>query len=364
MVTIGIDLHPKRTRYVCMSQDGRVTRKATIESSPEAYRKEFCKYRAGETRIALEATCNWYWAVDILMALGLEVHLANPHKVRLIAESTIKTDTVDATALAKLLHLGWLPESRITPPAARALRERLRYRISMVRIRSGIKCRVHSLLDKQGIIAPGLSDLFGKSGRAWLDQVQLTEEHRDNLNGYLCTVDFLDARVALVEKWLEQHTRENAEMRRLMEIPGIGRFGAALILAEIGDIKFFPSPRKLSSFVGVVPGANNSNERQRDTGLKRDSNKYLRWLLAEAATKAIAVVPAWGRLYERIHADNRKRRSKARTAVMHKMVKAIWRVLAKKQAFNRLHNCPELTDGRNNGELVPGTGPEQGRVAD
>jgi transposase len=364
METIGIDLHPKRTRYVRMSQDGRVTRKASIDSTPESFRKAFEGCDAGGTRIAMEATGNWYWAVDVLEELGLEVHLANPRKVRLIAESTIKTDTVDATALANLLRMDWLPESRITPVEARLLRERLRYRITLVRIRSAIKCRIHALLDKQGILAPELSDLFGKTGRAWLEKVHLAAEYRENVDGYLRTLDFLGEEIERVEKWLEASTRKNRDIHLLMGIPGIGRFGAALILAEIGDIGFFRDKRRLSSFVGVVPGADNSNLHTRDTGLKRDSNPYIRWLLAEAATKGMRVVPAWGRLYERVHAGNDKRRAKARMAVMHKMVCAIWRVLTTKQPFDRLHNCPELEDAKKDGELANGTGLKQDRVSD
>ena len=45
----------------------------------------------------------------------MEVHPANPHKVRVIAESTMKSDNVDAGTLANLTRMGWLPESRITP---------------------------------------------------------------------------------------------------------------------------------------------------------------------------------------------------------------------------------------------------------
>ena len=67
-------------------------------------------------------------------------------------------------------------------------------------------------------------------------------------------------------------------------------------------------------------------------------------MLAEAATKAIRVVPAWRRLYDRVHAGNEKRKSKARMAVIHKMVCAIWRVLTTGEPFDRLHNCPELEE--------------------
>ena len=94
----------------------------------------------------------------------------------------------------------------------------------------------------------------------------------------------------------------------------------------------------------MVPGVRSSDGKSRDTRLKKDSNKYIRWLLAEAVTKAIKVVPAWQRLYERVAAGNRRRRPKARMAVMHKMVLAIWRVLTTREPFDRLHNCPELNN--------------------
>ena len=342
METIGIDQHKKTSRYALLNQEGEVIDRRSIASTAEAYRKEFGRFKHGEVKIAVDATGYWFWSVDVLQELGLEVHLANPHKVRLIAESTIKTDTVDATALAQLLRMGWLPESRITSQEMRLLRERLRFRMVLVGIRTSCKLRVHAVLGKCGTPTPDVTDLFGKTGREWLECVALAAEYRDNVDGYLRMIDFINDEIKRVETWLEQRTRQDAATKRLMTIPGIGRFGAALILAEIGDIHFFRTKRHLSSFVGVVPGANNSGDRRRDRGLKKDSNRYIRWLLAEAVTKGLRVVPSWQRLYDRIHAGNDKHKSKARVAVMHKMICAVWRVLTFEEGFNRLHNCPEL----------------------
>ena len=160
--------------------------------------------------------------------------------------------------------------------------------------------------------------------------------------------------------------RRDSDMKLLMGLPGIGRFGASLILAEIGDIGFFKNKRKLAGFVGVVSGARNLDLKCRDIGLKKDSNRYLRWLLAEAVTKAAKVVPAWQRLYERVEAGQKKRRSKARMAVMHKMVLANWRVLTTRETFNRLHNCPELNKqvSKIMASSLRGTGLKQGRYSD
>lgn len=362
MKTLAVDLHKKRSTYVVLDQEGRRTGGRRIASTPEAFREEFAPLPEGRVRAVLEATGNWYWAVDLLQDMGMEVHLANPRKVRVIAESTIKTDPVDAMALGHLLRMNWLPESRITPPDKRRLRERLRYRIGLVRIRSGLKVRIHALLAKRGVVTPEVSDLFGKTGRAWLERVELPAEYRENLDGYLRLIDALTDEIKRVESWLRRRMRRDRSAKLLIGIPGIGTFGAALLLAEIGDIHFFKSKRKLSSFVGVVPGARNSDQRVQDTSLKRDSNRYLRWLLSEAVSKAVRVVPAWQRLYDRVHAGNDKRKSKARMAVMHKMICAVWRVLTTEEPFDRLHGCPELRDV--NGELDPGTGLRQGRYCE
>lgn len=361
MYTVGIDLHKKRSRYVVMNQEGRVVLKQTIASTPAAFKEAF-RGMEPETPVAMEATFNWYWAADVLEELGLEVHLANPHKVRLIAESTIKTDTVDAQVLAHLMRMNYLPESRITPREVRLVRERLRYRITLVALRTGLKCRIHAILSKAGVVVPQLRDLFGKTGRLWLEAVELEDHYRWNVGGYLRLIDAISEEIKQVEKWLASHTRNNLDVRLLCEIPGIGRFSAALILAETGGMGFFRDKRKLASFVGVVPGARNSDKKLRQTGLKKDSNRYIRWVLAEAVPKAVAVVPSWQRLYERICAGNPRRRTKAKVAVMHKIVGAIWRVLVTREPFDRLHNCPELVKRTASSALV--TGPKKGRESD
>lgn len=342
MCYVGIDLHKKTSTYVVLDQGGKRVARKMIASRPEEFRREFSAFEPGETKVVLEATINWYWVVDVLDELGLEVHLADPRKVRLIAESTIKTDTVDATALAQLLRFDWLPESRITPHPTRMLRERLRHRITLVRYGASVKCRIHAILGKAGVETPVVSDLFGRTGRQWLEDVELAAEYRANLDSLLRVLDCLKAQIREVERWLAERTRDDVYVKLLMEIPGLGRFGASLVLAEIGYIGFFRTKRRLSSFVGVVPGARNSGDKRGDGSLKKDSNRYIRWLLAEAATKAIRVVPAWARLYNRVYGGRAKSKGKARMAVMHKMVCAIWRVLVTQEPFDRLHNCPEL----------------------
>ena len=120
----------------------------------------------------MEATGGWGWLSEVLQDLGLEVKLANPSKVKIIAESQIKTDKVDALALAQLLRTNFLPESYLAPKEQREARDLLRYRISLVHLRSGVKNRVHALPRRASVclltrlgIYHNYSDLFGKRGR-------------------------------------------------------------------------------------------------------------------------------------------------------------------------------------------------------
>ena len=102
MVFVGMDLHKKTTTMVALSQDGRPVERYRVRSSAEGLRSalgDLSERSDGRISVTLEATGSWYWAVDVLEELGVDVHLANPHKVRIIAESTIKNDRVDARAL-------------------------------------------------------------------------------------------------------------------------------------------------------------------------------------------------------------------------------------------------------------------------
>ena len=92
--------------------------------------------QCGESpRVVIEATYGWYWAVDLLQDLGAMVHLANPNALNW-GDRRVKNDVIDATDLADMLRLNRLPEAWIAPPAIRELRELVRYRAKLVKLRS------------------------------------------------------------------------------------------------------------------------------------------------------------------------------------------------------------------------------------
>lgn len=145
--------------------------------------------------VVLEATYGWYWAADALQAAGAKVHLARPLGVKGFRYRRVKNDVRDASDLADLLRMRRLPEAWIAPPAARELRELVRYRAKVVALRSRLKSQVHSVLAKAGVLIP-VSDLFGVTGRQKLARVPLADAYAQRVISLLELIDVLDAHEA------------------------------------------------------------------------------------------------------------------------------------------------------------------------
>ena len=164
---IGIDFHLQFSSVAVMDEQGTMIDSRKIyHDQPEELTAYFSQYK-GQANVCLEATRNWYWIVDLLQEQGFKVKLVHAKKVRIIAESTIKTDKIDARVLAHLDRCNFLPTAYIVDHKTRQERELLRYHISLVKIQTSVKNRIHVILAKHNI-HHGFSDLFNKSGREFL----------------------------------------------------------------------------------------------------------------------------------------------------------------------------------------------------
>jgi transposase len=169
---VGIDLHRRRSQIAIIDEHGELTLQKRVPTGRETITELLGD--PGSTHVALEATYGWEWLAELLEEAGYDLHLAHPLRTRAIASARVKTDAIDAKTLAHLLRTGFLPEAYIAPRELRDLRELLRHRATLTRMRSAVKNRVHAILAKHGI-AREHSDLFGKGGREFLEQLQLRD---------------------------------------------------------------------------------------------------------------------------------------------------------------------------------------------
>jgi transposase len=173
MNSVGIDLHRKRSHVAVIDADGTQVLSRRIVNDPAVF-LELLEGIDGESRIALEATYGWEWLADLLEGAGYELHLAHPLRTKAIASARVKTDAVDARTLAHLLRADLLPEAYVAPRELRDLRDLLRHRVALTRIRSALKQRVGAILAKHGIQRP-YSNLFGPGGMRFLTELELRE---------------------------------------------------------------------------------------------------------------------------------------------------------------------------------------------
>lgn len=234
----------------------------------------------------LESTINWYWLVDFVGELVDEVKMVNPGKAKAIASAKIKTDKIDNRNLAWLAKNGLIPEIYIPPRALRDLRELLRFRIFLVRMRTRLKNKIHSILLKMGI-RNNYSDLFGKSGIEFLKELDLRDPYRKIVNECLVMIKRLDEQIKEVEiEIFKKPVKEDVMTRIIKTLPGLGNLFSLHARLEIIDIDRFPTADNFVSYCGLAPGTFQSQDTKRKRGLLPHGNRWLKWIYIEAAHNA------------------------------------------------------------------------------
>jgi transposase len=330
MMHVGVDVHKRFSQVVTTDDAGRVLKRARLQHDNKPAIARFFAPLAGQAVVTMEATRNWYWLYELLESLGLDVKLANSRKVRLIAEARLKNDTIDATVLAQLERTDFLPTAYIPPRPIRDQRELLRYRITLVYLRTGLKNRIHALLDKLGI-NHHFSDLFCPRGKRFLATLELRPLYRLALANYLALIEDIEGRITAATQEIKQLLAPDPRAELLMTIPGVAHLTAYLLLCEIGDIGRFSTPRKLAAYGGIVPIVRESANRHYRGHITREGSSYIRWAMVEAACKAPSRDESLNRAYRRI--ARRRGALKARVAIARRLLMAVWYVLTYQQVY-------------------------------
>jgi transposase len=226
MNSVGIDLHRKRSHVAVIDADGTQVLSRRIVNDPAVF-LELLEGIDGESRIALEATYGWEWLADLLEGAGYELHLAHPLRTKAIASARVKTDAVDARTLAHLLRADLLPEAYVAARELRDLRDLLRHRVALTRIRSALKQRVGAILAKHGIQRP-YSNLFGPGGMRFLTELELREGPRQRLDSLLSLIADFDREIDQTSAEIDRRAKADPYVEVLCQIRGVGRSSRCL----------------------------------------------------------------------------------------------------------------------------------------
>jgi len=332
MQYVGVDHHKRFSYLTVMNEKGVVLREGRINNSKESLRR-FLGYSDEPKSAVLEAGRNWTVMHDWLEEELDEVKLANPKKVKAIAEAKIKTDKIDATILAHLLRADLIPEAYVPKPETRMIKNILRQRMFFVKLSSMTKNRIHNVLDRhpelRGQIDP--SDLFGKQGLEWLSIVKLPKEDKRLLNEQIDLLSYLTGKIKDSNHVVEKLGSKDKRVKNLMTVPGIGKFFALLIASEIDKIDRFRTKDKLASYAGLIPSVHSSADRTFYGKIVAHGNRYLRWALIEAVWPAIRKDLHLRLVYQKIR--QRKNANVAKVAVARRLSTIVYRVLSENRTY-------------------------------
>jgi transposase len=285
-----------------------------------------------ETYAVLEATRNWPFMYDMLAEHVERVELAHPKEVKAIANAAVKTDRIDANVLAHLARMNYLPTAYAAPKEFRDLRLYTRHRSWLIGHRTQAKNRIQAVLASYNLVSP-VSDLFGAKGREFLEEVKedLRPAAQRVIMDNLSLIYRLDEQIMELEQEIPLTEEQAHNIQLLMSIPGVGKVTALTILAEVGQISRFNSPKSLCNWAGLTPRVRKSDAIVRHGKISKQGSAYLRSAMGQAAMVASRFSPRWYRVHEQLAKRCGKRGAKV--AVARRLLTVIYYMLKRGQVY-------------------------------
>lgn len=286
MRSIGMDVH-REFCEIAIAEGGSVRAAGRIATEPAAL-ELFARSLIDSDHVAIEATANAVAIARIIEPHVRRVVLANPKAVRETSRRA-KTDRIDAKVLARLLDVGFLDEVWTPDDATQTRRRLITRRCALVRARTRAKNQVHAVLAHNLLERPPMSDLFGRKGRTWLSErsAGLPIDERLAVDAGVRQIDFLSEEVDQLDQLLGADAITEPDALRLMTLPGVSVVTAIALLAAVGDIKRFATPRHLVAYLGLDPRVRQSGSEPAKYGrISKQGAGEVRGLLVEAAWHA------------------------------------------------------------------------------
>ncbi len=327
----GIDLHARDSYFAVVDAAGvRVMAKRFCNDSQIAT-SVLEPYREQLRGVVVESTFNWYWLVDGLMDAGFRVHLANSCAIEKYKGLKHADDQSDAVWLADMLRLGILPEGYIYPRQDRALRDLLRKRAHLVKLRTALTNSLQNILDRNGcthLDAAKIKQLTQDHVSPlleWDEDLALSGQSSKEI------IDCLTRHINNVERVLEKKVPLKHAYELLQTMPGVGTILGLTIILETGPIDRFAHVGNYASYCRKVPTRWMSAGKGKGSGNKKNGNKYLAWAFSEAAELARRFDPKMRAYYDRKKAKTNL--MIAHSALAHKMCRAAYYIMRDQVPF-------------------------------
>lgn len=356
---IGIDLHSDNA-YVCVlrnavnSKTGRLESRVIFRSKirltdgVEEFRTVMAPYCAVAHQATVESTYNWYGLADLFEAQGWNLCLADPTTVK-ACRAKHTNDETDAQFLADKLRRGEMSTYRIMSRNARAFRDLVRLRGTLIQDRACESIKLINMINNHTysrMTRPRLEKL----AEDWIDNGVIPENLADMLtHPYIApkVKAFIDGmrhkteEIESVEKCIaESHTAlpQNCHryMALLQSIKGCGVVLSTAIAAEIDDIARFADAKHFVSYCRLAPTSRMSNGKTKGESNPKNGNRYLSWALTELANLVVRFNPAAEKKFNKLLRTHENMRARAIRPIAAMLAHAIFYMLRDHKLFEEV----------------------------
>ncbi len=329
---IGADLHKQSiTMHVVDQGRRKVASKRFDCAAPAAMAQWLESFRPFS--LVVEATASYEWFVQLVEPLAERVVLAHPGKLRIIAESTRKSDQLDAKVLAEFLAMDMIPEAHRPTPRQREHRRLVRHRYYLRKRTTSVKNRIRRVLMDYNADRPDLfrvstqrKEILGLVSTA--DQFVLTQLwaeydfYLEQIEGIEQAIRALAASAPIAE----------AQAREVLHtIPGVGVVTVEAFISEVGDVRRFGSQKQVAAYAGLSPGQRESAGKVKELNITHRGSRLLRWALNQAAWQLVRRDLHWRTIFEGI--AKRRGRKKAITAISRRLLCVMVSMVQRGQAY-------------------------------
>jgi transposase len=286
---VGLDVHKADISVGIANTDrAEAIYYGTIENTAHACFKIAKKLSKDEGSILFcyEAGPCGYEVYRHLTKAGYDCVVIAPSLIPKKSGDRVKTDRRDAVSLARLLRAGELTPIWVPDKEQEAMRDLTRAREDMKTMERQSRQRLGGFLLRHGKIYPGQSK-WTKTYFRWLEGLRFeTAAQQIVFQEYIDIVKDAQQRVSAMEEEMRKALSGwtlKPIVDGLMALRGVDLIAAMTIIAELGDISRFESPRHLMAHLGLVPSEHSSGARQKRGGITKTGNGHVRRVLVEAS---------------------------------------------------------------------------------
>lgn len=343
---MGVDLHKTqfhvhvRTEEKIESLD-EIKVYPTTEKGYAEFLKRISLYRetGAVVKLAVESTGNTKYFKNQMEKAGAEVTVVNTVKFKVINESMTKTDKHDAATLSEFLKDYKLPECYLCSKETENMRRLIKSRERLVRAQVGQKNEIHALLVSMGMQDETRSLQSKKGRQKVLDALESNNDYvleAQSVKLMLEIIDTFAEKIKIIEKQLEELTKDDEMVKLLLTIRGCGKITAWIIRAYTEDITRFANSKKYAAFCGLVPKVKDSNDTVHHGSITRHGPVELRTAFVQLfmGMRRCKDTKSWRMMQRYEYMKKNKGSGKSIISGARKTAEIVWALLSYKTDFD------------------------------